>query len=206
VTREGLALLINAQCDLQVCGEADTVDTAIEGISRTRPDVAVVDILLQGASGLELLLALKALPFPPPPVLVLSIFNETVYAERALRAGARGYLMKQAPTRMVMEGIRRVLRGEIAVSEAISSQIVHSFARGVVPSEHTEVEGLTHRELEVFQMLGQGLGTRQIARQLRVSLSTVETHRAHIKEKLRLPTGPELVRRAVEWVNRRAIM
>ncbi len=201
VTREGLAQLVNAQPDLQVCGLAGSAPEALDGILRCRPDLAVIDILLGGTSGLELIKGLRS-QLPQLAVLVLSTYSESVYAERALRAGARGYAMKQAPTQEVLEAMRRVLRGEVHLSESMSSRVL-SRLRGPRSSvAMTEEEQLTDRELEVFQMLGQGLGTREIARHLHLSVSTVETHRAHIKEKLGLRSGMELVRRAVTWVDR----
>jgi len=203
VTRDGLAQLVNAQPDLQVCGLAGCAPEALDGILRCRPDLAVIDLVLGGTSGLELIKSLRA-QLPRLAMLVLSTYSESVYAERALRAGARGYAMKQAPTQEVLEAMRRVLRGEVHLSEPMNSRVLSRLtgprAGGAVGV--AEEDRLTDRELEVFQMLGQGLGTREIARQLHLSVSTVETHRAHIKEKLGLRSGMELVRRAVTWVHR----
>jgi DNA-binding NarL/FixJ family response regulator len=198
----GLAHLINGQEDLEVCGLADTAETALAGIGETRPEAVVVDISLGESSGMELIKSLKAL-YPDLPILVLSTYSETLYAERALRAGASGYAMKQSPTREVMEAIRRVLRGEFYLSPAMSSQLLAGFARvKSVRGTGGGVEQLTDRELVVFELIGRGVGTREIADRLKLSVSTIETHRAHIKKKLSVKTATELVRQAVDWVGR----
>ncbi|MCI0534875.1 MAG: response regulator transcription factor [Verrucomicrobiales bacterium] len=201
VTRAGLAHIINLQADLRICGQAGTPTEALEGIAASRPDLVVTDIALGSCNGLELIKSIRT-GFRELPILVFSTLEETVYAQRALLAGANGYLMKQALTREVVAAIRRLLRGEPYVSEAIRNHVVRRFAGSSAPLEVNHVQVLSDRELEVFRLLGQGVGTRQIARRLHVSVSTVETHRAHIKEKLELRTAMELVRRAVEWVQR----
>jgi DNA-binding NarL/FixJ family response regulator len=198
VTREGFAQLINYQSDLQVCGQAGSAAKAIVGIETLAPDAVIVDLSLAESNGLELIKHFKA-RYPSLGILVLSTHDESLYAERALRAGARGYVMKQAPTSEVMKAIRQVLAGELYLSDAIRTKLVHKqlhhgHQRG------SDVERLSDRELEVFEMIGHGHTTRQISSKLHLSVSTVETHRAHIKEKLRLTNAVELVRRAVEWV------
>jgi DNA-binding NarL/FixJ family response regulator len=201
VTREGFAQLINYQPDLEVCGQAGTAAKAITGIEELAPDLAIVDISLTESNGLELIKQLKS-RCPSLPVLVLSTHDEALYAQRAVRAGARGYVMKQAPTREVMNAIRAVLGGDLYLSDPMRSRLVREHLDGPKREQGTEVEGLSDRELEIFDLIGHGDTTRRIATKLHVSVSTVETHRAHIKEKLSLRNAMELVRRAVEWVNR----
>jgi DNA-binding NarL/FixJ family response regulator len=202
VTREGFAQLLNYQPDLEVCGQAGTAAKALVGIDTTRPDLVIVDLSLAESSGLELIKDIKA-RHPRLPILVLSTHDESLYAERALRAGARGYVMKQAPTSELMRAIRKVLGGQLWLSESMHTRLVHKHLHGTSsPKSPSELENLSDRELEVFQLIGAGLTTRRIAAKLHLSVSTVETYRAHLKEKLRLANGMELVRRAVEWVNR----
>jgi DNA-binding NarL/FixJ family response regulator len=203
ITREGFAQLINYQPDLEVCGQAGSAAKAIAAIDVFHPDLAIIDISLLESNGLELIKQLKT-RHSVLPVLVLSTHDEALYAERALRAGARGYVMKQAPTSEVMKAIRLVLSGELYLSDAMSSRLVREHLNGTKRQRVTEVDDLSDRELEIFELIGHGRTTRQIAAKLRLSVSTVETHRAHIKEKLTLPSGLELVRRAVEWVNRQS--
>jgi len=203
VTREGFAQLINYQPDLEVCGQTGTAAKAISAMETLAPDLAIVDISLAESNGLELIKQLKS-RFSSLPVLVLSTHDEGLYAQRAVRAGARGYVMKQAPTREVMNAIRTVLRGELYLSDPMRTRLVRQHLDGPKRSGATEIEGLSDRELEIFELIGQGHTTRRIAAKLHLSVSTVETHRAHIKEKLAIPNATELVRRAVEWVNRRA--
>jgi DNA-binding NarL/FixJ family response regulator len=201
VTREGLAQMISFQSDMQVCGQAGAAAEALDGIAARRPDLVVMDLALGDSTGLELIKSIRARR-KDIQILVFSIFNEALYAQRALHAGANGYLMKQAPTREVLGAIRRLLHGDPYLSEAMRNHVVRRFAGGAAPIEVNHVQVLSDRELEVFHLIGQGVGTRQIARRLQVSASTVETHRAHIKEKLNLRNAMELVRRAVEWVHR----
>ncbi len=201
VTREGFAQLINYQPDLTVCGQADTVKLARAGIQEAQPDLAIVDISLSESSGLDLIKDLKC-QLAALPVLVLSTHDEALYAERALRAGARGYVMKQAPTSEVMKAIRTVLAGELYLSDPMQTRLVRQQFDHSKPRARAELAGLSDRELQVFELLGHGHTTRRIATRLHVSVSTVETHRAHLKEKLRLTNAVQLVRRAVEWVTR----
>lgn len=196
ITREGFAQLINFQPDLMVCGQAGTAGDALREIPKAKPDLVIVDISLAGGNGLDLIKDL-ATSLPGMPSMVLSTHDERLYAERALRAGARGYMMKQEPTEIVLRSIRNVLRGEICVSEAMRSQLLGRLHGGAAVSG---VERLSDRELTVFQMLGEGHGTREISHHLRVSVSTVETYRAHIKEKLGLSNAMDLVSQAVRWV------
>jgi DNA-binding NarL/FixJ family response regulator len=202
VTREGLAQLINYQDDLHVCGSAGTVAKALGGIDAARPDLVVVDVSLPDGHGIELVKDIKA-RFPDQRVLVLSMHDETLYAERAIRAGASGYIMKQEPTDAVLAAARQILSGKTYLSPKLQERVLQRFAAGLSAPVASEVERLTDRELEIFELIGRGRGTREIAEQLRLSVSTVETHRAHLKEKLELESATELVRRAVEWVSSR---
>jgi DNA-binding NarL/FixJ family response regulator len=203
VTREGLAQLLNVQSDLQVCGQAGTAPEAMTAVEILHPDLVLVDISLGGTSGIELIKDLAGRD-ARLPILVLSTHDELLYAERCLRAGARGYVMKHERTERVMAAIRTVLRGGVYLSEQLRDRLLNKVVRGPAGPQVSEVEQLSDRELEVFQLIGEGRTTAKIAASLRVSVSTVETHRAHIKEKLKLESGTELIRRAVEWVQRTA--
>ena len=201
VTREGLAQLLNQQPDLQVCGQVGTAPEALTAAELLKPDLVIVDISLGGTSGIELIKDLASRD-GTLPTLALSVHDELLYAQRALRAGAKGYIMKQEPTEQVMAAIRLVLRGGVYLSERMHNRILHQVARGAAVPEESEVNGLSDRELEVFELIGRGRTTAWIAENLHLSVSTVETHRAHIKEKLKLENATELVRRAVVWVQR----
>ena len=192
--------MLEHESDLMVCGEAGTVREALQSIERLKPDLAVVDISLKGANGIELLKSAKAL-FPMLPTIVLSMHDESLYAERALRAGARGYVMKQEASDQVISAIRTALAGDLYVSSSMNKRMLRRMVLGTEASDTSPVWNLSDRELEVLQLIGCGHGTRQIAEELHLSVKTIETHRAHIKDKLDLKTGPELTRFAVEWVN-----
>lgn len=200
IFRQGIAQLINREPDLVVCGEAETTRDALAAIERNPPDLAIVDVSLKGTNGIELMKSIKA-QSPDVPVLVISMHDESLYAERALRAGARGYVMKEVAGDEVMTALRKVLQGEIYVSPTIGSQMIRKLVEGR-EAGGSVVESLSDRELEVLQLMGRGNGTRQIAELLNLSVKTIESHRAHIKEKLNFKTAPEMVRFAVEWVNR----
>ena len=195
--RAGLAGLINQQADLEVCAEAGTAAEALAAIPKSTPDLLVTDITMPGRGGLELMKDVKAL-HPDLPVLVISMHDEMLHAERALRAGARGYLMKEAGAEKMLEAIRRVLSGQVYVSERMSAKIFDLFSGR--RAHNSPIEKLTDREFEVFQLIGQGKTTRAIAQQLSLSTKTVDVHRGHIKEKLALPDATNLVRHAVRWV------
>jgi len=199
VVREGLRKLINQENDLTACAEAADAQQAMQAIAEHKPDLAIVDVSLGETDGIELIKNIKA-HHGELPILVLSIHDESVYAERALRAGARGYIMKHEATGTVVDAIRQVLRGELYMSQKLSNRLLHRIvnARGV--AQAYPLEWLTDRELRVFELMGRGLGTRQIASQLHVSVKTVESHRAHIKGKLGLTTGSELLQHAIRWV------
>lgn len=197
--REGLAQLIHQESDLTVCGEAGSANEALNLVEKLKPHLVLVDISLPDKSGLELLRDLQAL-HPSLPMLVISMHDESLHAERALRAGARGYIMKQEGGGKMMEAIRQVLGGQVYVSNKMSARILETFSGRRAKISRSPVERLTDREFEVFRLIGQGIGTREIARRLSLSIKTIEVHRANIKRKLNLKGATELVRHAVRWV------
>lgn len=196
--RQGLAQLIAAEPDLAICGEAETAEMAINALETLKPELVLADISLPGKNGLELIKDFQAIQ-PGLPVLVISMHEESLYAERVLRAGGRGYIMKQEGGKKLMEAIRQVLEGKIYVSAKMSSLILEIFSGRRAGAESSPVEGLTDREFEVFQHIGQGKGTRDIAEKLHLSVKTVDVHRANIKTKLKLKSAAELIRYAVRW-------
>ena len=198
IVRQGLALLINSQADLVVCGEAEEAAGALVALATARPDILLADISLNGPDGLDLLKAVRARR-PTLPVLVLSMHDESIYAERALRAGANGYIMKQEATDRVLTAIRRILQGDVYLSDRAANRMVQRYVRGGAPDTRPAVSILSDRELEVFRLIGEGHSTRDIATELHLSVKTVETYQAHIKEKLSLKSARELVQRAIEW-------
>ena len=198
IVRQGLTLLINQEPDLAVCGEAEEMHSAVVAILAARPDILIVDISLNGPDGLELLKNIR-IKLPRLPVLILSMHDESIYAERALRVGANGYIMKQEATDKVLVALRRILSGEIYVSEKIANSMLQHYVHGTNSAQHSSVAELTNRELEVFRLIGEGHGTRQIADELHLSVKTVESYQAHIKEKLSLRSARELVQHAVQW-------
>jgi DNA-binding NarL/FixJ family response regulator len=198
LVREGLVNLINQQPDLEVGGEAAGEPQALELVAALKPDVAVVDLSLETGSGIELLKSIKA-GHPAVKTLVLSMHDETLYAERALHAGARGYIMKREAAKKVIAGIRAVFAGQLFVSDKISAQLAEKFAGGRKASPGAPVEVLSDRELQVFELLGQGQTTRQIADHLHVGFKTVQAYNARIKEKLQLTNATELMREAIRW-------
>jgi DNA-binding NarL/FixJ family response regulator len=197
--RKGVGQLIDQEKDLLVVGEAEDAHKAIAAIENTRPDVALIDITLNGASGIELVKDIKV-RFPKLKMLMLSMHDESVYAHRALRAGASGYIMKQEGSEKVLTALRKVLRGEVYLSENMGNRMLHTLVNGRGTRTVSPVEALSDRELEVFNLIGQGHGTRAVAERLHLSVKTIESHRAHIKEKLNLQTAPELVHHAIQWV------
>lgn len=199
IMRRGLAELINLEKDLVVCGEAESIQTALEFIKLHEPQVVLVDLSLKNESGLELIKDIKT-RFPSVLMLVLSMHDEGFYAERTLRAGAKGYIMKHQATSQVLVAIRRILSGEVYLSDAISSKILRNFTGEGSKKSKTSVDQLSDRELEVFRLIGSGLGTRQIAERLSRSIKTVETYREHIKLKLDLKDSSELVQHAIQWL------
>lgn len=198
VLRHGLEQIINAEPDMMVCAQAGDAGSALEALRQCKPDLALVDITLTGMNGIELIKYMKT-EDERLPVIVLSMHDESLYAMRSLRAGASGYVMKSAPMGQLLEAIRKVLRGEIYVSQMFGAQLIYRTVRGI--GGDSPIEGLTDRELEVLQLIGEGRGSREIAERLHLSVKTIESHRLHIKEKLNLETASELVRFAVEWVS-----
>jgi DNA-binding NarL/FixJ family response regulator len=198
--REGLAQLISSQADMEVCGQAGNADAALENIKLLGPDLVLVDITLPGRSGLELIKDIHALN-PAILILVLSMHEESLYAERVLRAGGRGYLMKHESPRKITEAIRRVVAGQIFVSENMSAKILEIFSGHHSQSAHSSVETLSEREFQVFQAIGRGMETKELAQHLHISPKTIEVHRANIKAKLRIKSIGELIRFAVRWVD-----
>ncbi len=198
LVREWLTNLIHQQPDLIVCGEAETAPAALQTIADTKPDVAIVDISLKDSSGIELIKNIKA-SHPHVAVIVLSMHDEQLYAERALRAGARGYIMKRETTKKVIAAIRLVLEGKLYLSERLVALFAEKFVDGNAPTVSSPIEQLSDRELEVFQLLGEGYETRQIAESLRVSMKTIQVYCARIKEKLKLANATELLREAIRW-------
>ncbi len=196
--RQGLAQLINHEPDLLACGEANTVAEALKRINAAKPDLVLADISLPDRNGLELIKDVQAL-HPGLPVLVVSMHDESLYAERVLRAGGRGYIMKQEGGKMLMRAMRQVLSGRVYVSEKMSAKILEIFSGHRTEVTQSPVERLSDREFEVFQLVGQGRGTREIAGHLHLSVKTVEVHRANIKHKLELKRGTDLVRYAIRW-------
>jgi len=199
IVRRGLAELINQQPDLAVCGQAGDADEALKAIKDTNPNVAVVDISLRQTSGIELIKDIKV-RYPRLVVLALSMHDETLYAERVLRAGASGYIMKQEATEEVISAIRTVLAGQIYASERMKEKMMRKLVTGASEPPASAVGALSDRELEVFTLIGQGFSTRRIAEKLYISIKTVETYRSHIKEKLNLADSSELLQYAIQWV------
>lgn len=197
--REHLGTLIKRELGLTICGEADNIQDAMSLIQETQPDVAIVDITLHGSSGLELLKDLKAQNISVN-ILVLSMHDEDLYAERALRAGARGYISKNEASKEVIKALRSVLNGEIYVSQRMNAKLLSRMTQKRASTVLVGMETLADRELEVFQLLGRGRSTKEIADSLHLGESTVETYRARIKDKLQLRSAAELYLRAGEWV------
>src|ERR1700675_2851407 len=198
IVRQGLSLLINQEPDLVVCGEAEEATGAMHVLASARPDVLIVDISLNGPDGLDLLKTIR-ITHPTLPVLILSMHEESIYAERALRAGANGYIMKQEATEKVLVAVRRILSGEIYVSDRVANKMLKHYITGAGTLRNSSIADLSDRELEVFRLIGEGHGTRQIAEELHLSIKTVESYQAHIKEKLSLRSARELMQHAIQW-------
>ena len=199
VVRSGLAELINQETDMLVCGEAESAEEALRDIPAKSPHLAIVDLTLKEASGLELIKALKA-RHPELPTLVLSMHDESVFAERAMRAGARGFLMKNSMMDQIQVAIRLVLKGQVYLSPAMTQRMVEVVAGGRKRGEHSPLERLSDRELEVFELIGRGLGTSEIARRLHLSVKTIDTHRASIRDKMGLKDAKQIVHHADQWI------
>ena len=200
ITREGFRAVIDRTSDLEVAGEAADGPTAIDRIEAAAPDIVVIDVMIDGSDGIEVTKQIRSL-HPDLPVLVVSGLSETVYGERALRAGAQGYLMKQTPPEAFLTAIRTVLDGHVSLSPALRERLLGSYLSASGPST-SALDDLTDRELEVFRQFGHGLTTAEVAEAMMVSPKTVETHRVHIKQKLGIRTTNEFVQRAALWVAR----
>jgi DNA-binding NarL/FixJ family response regulator len=196
--RDGLQQLIDREADLAVCGDAAEPVEALEGIGKSKPDLVIVDISLSGKSGIDLIKAIKE-KHEDLPVLVVSMHEESLYAERALRAGAMGYVMKQEPGKVVKTAIRKVLAGDMHLSEKMASSVITKFMRGTDQPPASPLEKLSDRELEVFRMLGQGKAVRQIAEEMSVTIPTINSFRNRIKEKLKLNSSTEVMLHAIHW-------
>ncbi|HQH73678.1 MAG TPA: response regulator transcription factor [bacterium] len=200
IVREGLALLFRQKMDLEICGEAEDAEQTLAAIAARPPDIAIIDITLKNSNGLDLIRLLRD-RHPSLPVLVLSVHDESIYAERALRAGARGYIMKEELTEKVVEAIHCVLNGKIYLSPRMSEKLLTHFVGGQTPVRQSPVERLSDRELAVYQMIGQGLGTRDIAERMHISPKTVQSYRSRIKDKLQLGNSSDLLQHAVLWTH-----
>lgn len=199
IFRHGLARFIEAEPGLKICGEASSAALALDSLRKVKADVAVVDIVLPGANGLELIKHLRT-EHPTLPILVVSAHDEQLYALRALRAGAAGYVMKREAESVFLEALRKVIAGGVYVSPNFGDQLIYKVARSEGDPAHSPLDALTDREMEVLQLIGGGKGSRQIAEELHLSVKTIESHRLHIKEKLHLQSSTELVRFALEFV------
>ncbi|MBI1371654.1 MAG: response regulator [Phycisphaera sp.] len=199
IVRRGLAETIRQESDLEVCCEAEDARAAIAAIREGKPDVAVVDLTLKDIGGLELIKQIRAID-EDVIMLVLSMHDESLYAERCLRAGAKGYIMKQEGSERLVTALRTVLAGQVYLSEKMSARLLGKMVGGGTSAGASPLEALSDRELEVFELLGRGLGTRNIAERLCVSIKTVESHREHIKQKLNIKNATELVQHATQWV------
>ncbi|MFP4354253.1 MAG: response regulator [Phycisphaerae bacterium] len=200
IVRQGLALAMQDQTDLEVCGQAESASEAIEKIAQLKPDIAVIDLALKNSSGLELIKDINA-RFDNVLMLVLSMRDEGFYAERVLRAGARGYVTKSEGFQTVLEAIRTVLHGKVHVSPAIADKVMNRLVEGSAKSQSdSRISTLTDRELEVFTLIGNGMPTREVAEHLHISPKTVDSHREHIKSKLDLDSATDLLKHAIQWV------
>ena len=199
IVRDGLTAALSRQPDLQVCGEAATVAEAMTLVAAQEPDLAIIDLSLSGGSGLDLIKRIKT-SHAATKMLVLSMSDESLYAERVLRAGAMGFLHKQEAREKLLDAIHHVLDGKIFVSQAINERLLQQVMLGNPPLQQSPIAALTDRELEVFELLGQGLGSSEIAQRLHLGIKTIETHRQRIKGKLHLKSGLDLVRHATQWV------
>lgn len=200
IVRQGLGLLLAQEPDMTVCAEAEAPAEALAAIAAHKPDVAVIDLALKDGLGLELIKDIRV-RFPRLLSIVYSMRDESFYAERVLRAGARGYVTKEEGGKTVIEGIRKILTGQIFLSETMASKMIGQFVGGSMQSPGDSIGNLTDRELQVFELIGQGLPTREVAERLHLSPKTVDSHREHIKEKLKIGNATDLLKHAIEWAN-----
>jgi DNA-binding NarL/FixJ family response regulator len=202
IVRRGFQLLIGLEPDMMVCGDADNAPEALQKIGLQKPDLAIIDLTLKGSSGLDLVRQLHSVS-PKVKLLVFSMRDETVYAERALKAGATGYITKEEGSEKAIQAIRALMAGKTVVSDKVSGKIMDRVV-GHADPDASGLDSLSDREIEVLELLGHGFGTREISERLRLSIKTVESHREHIKTKLGLARGPELMRYAFNWVHGQA--
>jgi DNA-binding NarL/FixJ family response regulator len=196
--RQGMKALIEQQRRFAICGEADNTPRALELAGKLQPDLAIIDITLKSTNGIELAKGLRV-QVPGMKLLVVSMHDEDVYAERALRAGAMGYVMKHEASEKIITAIDRIMQGDIYVSDRLKGKMLHRFVQHSDPVS-SPMEKLSDREMEVFQLLGNGYGTREIAQLLNLSVKTIDSYREHLKEKLGITSGGDLVRRAIQWM------
>jgi DNA-binding NarL/FixJ family response regulator len=198
MTRYGMARLIEQEADLVVCGEAESARTALDAVNALKPEVVLVDLTMPGGEGIEFIKDLRAM-HPEVAVLVVSMHDEEVYAQRALRAGSRGYIMKSEGGEQLIQAIHQVLQGKIYLSEKMAGKVLEVFSGQRQRSETSTLDKLSDREFEVFRLLGQGLTTREISQRLRLGTKTVDTHRLHLRQKLGFKTGAALIKYAIQW-------
>jgi DNA-binding NarL/FixJ family response regulator len=199
IVRQGLRGLISQAPDLVVCGEAETIFDALKAVEQLKPHIVIVDISLRGESGVDLIKDIR-IRFPDLPILTLSMYDEAIYAERVLRAGARGYVTKEEAAENVLQAIRHVLKGQVFLSERMSAKMLSKLVGGKAAAQGLFVDRLSDRELQVFELIGRGMSTRVIAETLHLSVKTVESHRANIKEKLQIQSATELLQQAIHWL------
>lgn len=199
IVRKGLRELLGDDFSFAICGEADNAQEALAVIRESHPDCAIVDVSLEGGNGISLIKRIKSM-YPDLPCLVFSMHDETLYAERALKAGASGYVMKQTDPDNMIQALHKILDGDIYLSEKMSRLLVHKLISGKGSASGAGVDNLSDRELEIFQLFGRGLTSRQISEQLCISIKTTESHRARIKEKMQFSNSAELVQYAIKWV------
>lgn len=199
IVRQGVRRVIEQESDLRICAEAETATEALRLFEEHQPDLAIIDITLKGTDGLELTKWIRARS-ERIPILIMSMHDESLYAERVLRAGAHGYVMKAEVADKIVIAIRKALLGEIYLSEKVEQNILHEVSGRTTEVDQSPVRKLSDRELEVFRLIGQGMGTRAIADHLRLSIKTIETYRSHLKEKLGLANATQLVRYAAQWI------
>ncbi len=205
IIRHGLNQLISQEEDIEVCGEAEDGPQALAAVEELQPDIVLLDITLKTTNGLDIIGEIRQ-RMADVPILMLTMHDEARYAERSLRSGAQGYVMKQDPPEQVVQAIRTVLGGEIYLSNSMTSKMLKKFATGPTTQELSPADQLSSRELEIFKLIGEGKGTREVADLLQVSIKTVDAHRANIKRKLELKSGTELVQKAIKWtLSREAI-
>jgi DNA-binding NarL/FixJ family response regulator len=198
IVRQGLAQLINQETDIEVCCEAEDMKDALQRFGKCKPDVAIIDIALGQTSGVRLIEQLSQ-KYHEVPILALSMHDESLYAERCLRAGAKGYIMKKEPPEKVISALRKILDGEIYVSDNLGTKLLHKFIARQPGAYSSPIEQLSNRELEVYEFIGQGLKTREIAERLSLSVKTIETYIDHIKKKMNFRDSRDLFRHAVQW-------